>query len=54
MALLLAMNCPLDTHRSTRTKKISTSTVDDGDEADDAQTVLITTNNSLRWQIDYN
>lgn len=40
--------------RSTRTKKISTSTVDDDDETDDAQAVLITTNNSLRWQIDYN
>ncbi|KAJ5109551.1 hypothetical protein N7532_002196 [Penicillium argentinense] len=40
--------------RSTRTKKISTPTVDDGDETDDAQAILVTTNNNLRWQIDYN
>lgn len=43
-----------DIHRSTQTKKISTPTFDDGDESDDAQAVLITTNNSLRWPIDYN
>ncbi|KAL4767085.1 hypothetical protein BDW60DRAFT_164319 [Aspergillus nidulans var. acristatus] len=43
-----------DIRRSPQTKKISTPTVDDGDEADDAQAVLMTTNNSLRWQIDYN
>ncbi|KAJ5460957.1 uncharacterized protein N7458_002509 [Penicillium daleae] len=39
---------------SIRTKKISTPMVDDGDETDDAQAILITTNNNLRWQIDYN
>ena len=40
--------------RSTRTKKISSPTVDDGDETDDAQATLFTSNNNLRWQIDYN
>ena len=40
--------------RSARTKKTSTSAIDDGDETDDAQATLMTTNNSLRWQIDYN
>jgi hypothetical protein len=40
--------------RSARTKKTSTLAIDDADETDDAQATVITTNNSLRWQVDYN
>ncbi|KAF2181141.1 hypothetical protein K469DRAFT_692374 [Zopfia rhizophila CBS 207.26] len=44
------------TCRSIRTKKTAqtfTPSTDDDDEADDAQTMM-STNNALRWQIDYN
>jgi hypothetical protein len=44
----------IETRRSTRIKKTSTPTTDDGDETDDGQAVVLTTNNTLRWQIDYN
>ncbi|KAJ5474101.1 hypothetical protein N7475_003667 [Penicillium sp. IBT 31633x] len=43
-----------ETRRSTRIKKSLSPTTDDGDETDDGQAVVLTTNNTLRWQIDYN
>ncbi|KAJ5222193.1 uncharacterized protein N7469_008433 [Penicillium citrinum] len=50
----LAKVSEIDTRRSTRVKKALTPTTDDGDEADDGQSIVLTTNNTLRWQIDYN
>lgn len=44
----------IEMRRSARTKKTSTPAIDDGDETDDPQATLMTTNSSLRWQIDYN
>jgi hypothetical protein len=43
-----------ETRRPAPTRKTSTSAPDDVDEPDDAQAILMTTNNNLRWQIDYN
>ncbi|KAJ6033764.1 hypothetical protein N7444_011535 [Penicillium canescens] len=43
-----------ETRRSTRIKKSLSPTTDDENETDDGQAVVLTTNNTLRWQIDYN
>ncbi|KAF2174651.1 hypothetical protein K469DRAFT_705780, partial [Zopfia rhizophila CBS 207.26] len=45
------------THRSAQAKKTAqtvTPSPDDDNETDDAQAILMSTNNNLRWQIDYN
>ena len=44
----------IEARRPTRIKKTSTPTADDGDETDDGQAALLTTNYTLRWQIDHN
>ncbi|KAJ9481657.1 hypothetical protein VN97_g11812 [Penicillium thymicola] len=44
----------IEMRRSARTKKTSTPAIDGGDETHDAQATLMTTNNSLRGQLDYN
>lgn len=43
-----------ETRRSTRIKKSLSPTTDDENETDDGQAVVMTTNNTLRWQIDHN
>lgn len=43
-----------ETRRSTRIKKSLSPTTDDENETEDGQTVVLTTNNTLRWQIDHN
>jgi hypothetical protein len=46
-----------DTRRPIRAKKTAqtfTPLTDDDDETDDAQTIRMSTNNTFRWQIDYN
>ncbi|KAJ5742399.1 uncharacterized protein N7511_008477 [Penicillium nucicola] len=43
-----------ETRRSTRIKKSLSPTTDDENETDDSQAVVLTTNNTLRWQIDHN
>jgi hypothetical protein len=43
----------VETRRSAPAKKTLATTPDDGDEPADAQAILMTTNNNLRWQIDY-
>jgi hypothetical protein len=43
-----------ETRRSTRIKKSLSPTTDDENETDDGQAVVLTTNNTLRWQIDHN
>ncbi|KZN94229.1 hypothetical protein EN45_044190 [Penicillium chrysogenum] len=43
-----------ETRRSSRIKKSLSPTTDDEIETDDGQAVVLTTNNTLRWQIDHN
>ncbi|KAJ5704349.1 hypothetical protein N7536_000038 [Penicillium majusculum] len=43
-----------ETRRSTRIKKRSSPTTDVENETDNSHTVALTTNNTLRWQIDHN
>jgi hypothetical protein len=48
---------PVKTRRPVQAKKAvktATQATDDDDETDDAQTIIMSTNNNLRWQIDHN